>query len=71
MLARTISLPCKPFPGPGQLKCDQTQRNSVAAGQWETIFNISDGPCIVTNFWMACDFLGKLRLFRWCSFSAD
>jgi hypothetical protein len=62
MLARTISLPCKPFPGPGELKCDQTQRNSVAAGQWETIFDISDGPYIVTNLWMACDFLGKLRV---------
>ncbi|MFA5422695.1 MAG: DUF2961 domain-containing protein [Phycisphaerae bacterium] len=62
MLAKNIISACKPFPGPGELRCDQTQRNSVAAGQWETIFNISDGPCIVTNLWFACDFLGKLRV---------
>jgi hypothetical protein len=51
----------KPFPGPAELRCSQTQRNTVLAGQWETIFDIEDGPCLVTNFWMACDFAGKRR----------
>ncbi len=51
----------KPFPGPTELCCDQTQRNTVLAGQWETIFDIDDGPCLVTNFWVAADFAGKRR----------
>ncbi|MGD9110473.1 MAG: DUF2961 domain-containing protein [Phycisphaerales bacterium] len=51
----------KPFPGPAELRCNQTQRNTVLAGQWETIFNLDDGPCLVTNFWVAADFAGKRR----------
>ncbi|MFA5553526.1 MAG: DUF2961 domain-containing protein [Phycisphaerae bacterium] len=51
----------KPFPGPAELRCDQVQRNTVLAGQWKTIFNLSDGPCLVTNFWVAVDFAGKRR----------
>jgi len=51
----------KPFPGPAELRCEQTQRNTVLAGEWETIFDLDDGPAIVTNFWMACDFPGKRR----------
>jgi len=51
----------KPFPGPSELRCDQTQRNTVLAGQWETIFDLDDGPCLVANFWVAVDFAGKRR----------
>ena len=51
----------KPFPGPAELRCEQTQRNTVLAGQWKTIFDLDDGPCVVTNFWLACDFPGKRR----------
>jgi hypothetical protein len=51
----------KPFPGPAELRCEQTQRNTILAGQWETIFDLDDGPALVTNFWMACDFPGKRR----------
>lgn len=62
MLIQPLNQEFRPFPGPGKLKCDQVQRFSVSAGQWATVFNISDGPGIVTNFWMACDFNGKQRL---------
>jgi hypothetical protein len=51
----------RPFPGPAELRCDQTQRNTVLAGQWETIFDLDDGPCLVTNFWVAADFAGMRR----------
>ncbi len=51
----------KPFPGPAELNCAYTQRNTVLAGEWETIFDLDDGPAIVTNFWMACDFPDKRR----------
>lgn len=51
----------KPFPGPAELRCGQTQRNNVLAGQWETILDLNDGPCLVTNFWIAVDFAGKRR----------
>ena len=51
----------RPFPGPAELRCEQTQRRVVPAGQWETIFNLDDGPAIVTNFWMACEFFGSVR----------
>jgi hypothetical protein len=53
----------KTFPGPGELRCEQTQRNIIPAGPgvWETIFNLYEGPCIVTNFWMAVDFAGAVR----------
>ena len=51
----------KPFPGPAELRCDQVQRHAVPAGQWETIFDIEDGPAIVTNFWMACEFFDSVR----------
>jgi hypothetical protein len=51
----------QPFPGPGELRCQQAQRVSVPGGEWKTILNVSDGPCIVTNFWLACDFAGKRR----------
>jgi hypothetical protein len=46
----------KPFPGPGRLRCSQVQRQSVSAGQWATVFDINDGPALVTGFWLACDF---------------
>ena len=51
----------RPFPGPGELKCEQTQRNDVNAGQWKTIIDVNDGPALVTSFWLACDFATKQR----------
>jgi hypothetical protein len=52
----------EPFPGPGKLKCDQVQRFSLPAGQWTTVLNISDGPCLVTNLWLAVSIEDKERL---------
>lgn len=46
----------RPFAGPGELKCEQAQRIDVNAGQWKTIIDVNDGPAVVTNFWLACDF---------------
>ena len=51
----------RPFPGPGELKCEQIQATEVNQGQWKTIIDVNDGPALVTSFWLACDFAGKQR----------
>jgi hypothetical protein len=41
------------YPGPGVLKCDQKTHVEVSFGEWSTILDVSDGPAIITNFWIA------------------
>jgi hypothetical protein len=40
-------------PGPGELRCFKQEAFSLPSGQWTTVCNLSDGPALVTNFWIA------------------
>ncbi|MCJ7692240.1 MAG: DUF2961 domain-containing protein [Sedimentisphaerales bacterium] len=53
--------PSRIFPGPSVFKCNQVQRFYVPAGNTVTVFDINDGPCLVTNFWIACNFADTAR----------
>lgn len=52
----------KVFPGPGKLKCSQVQRHICGSKVWTTVFNLSDGPQVVTSLWMAFYFGTKSRI---------
>jgi hypothetical protein len=52
----------RPFPGPAELKCEQVQRIQVDPNEWKTIIDVNDGPALVTNLWLACDFSSKQRI---------
>lgn len=56
---------CGPkVPGPGKLKCDQVQRRICSSQIWETLFTLTDGPAVITGFWLANDASLEARVSR-------
>jgi len=51
-------------PGPGRLKCNQVQRKICASENWQTLFELTDGPAVITGFWLANDAALSARTSR-------
>lgn len=51
-----------PFPGQSKLKCDQIQQSACPANSWTTVFDLTDGPGIITCLWLAFQYSSGGRL---------